>query len=77
MNVGGLNDNGVIAHALLPAKMDSLYFYAFEQRFATSVQSVYTFLLMAEDGEARTDRRSERKPALQCVESKRLLQKLL
>ena len=25
-DVGGLNDNGVIAHALLPAKMDSLYF---------------------------------------------------
>ena len=36
MNVGGLNNNGVIAHALV----DGQRVCAFEQSFATSVQSV-------------------------------------
>ena len=40
MNVGGLKHNGV-AHALVPAKMvREFVFHAFEQSFATSVQSV-------------------------------------
>ena len=44
MNVSGLNDNGVIAHALVPTKMDRIcVFHALEQSFATSVESVYTF----------------------------------
>ena len=41
MNVGGLNDNGVIAHVLVPVKMVRVcVFHAFKQSFATSVQSV-------------------------------------
>ena len=43
MNVGGLNDNGVIAHVLVPGKMVRefvCFICTFEQSFATSVQSV-------------------------------------
>ena len=42
MNVGGLKHNCVIAHALIvPLKMvREFVFHAFEQSFATSVQSV-------------------------------------
>ena len=41
MNIGGLNDSGVIAHALVPAKMvREFVFHALQQSFATSVQSV-------------------------------------
>ena len=82
MNVGGLNRNSVIAHALVPAR--------FPRRWSESLcvsclrtelcdfRTKCTFLLTAEDGEAGTDRRSDRKPALPlytpfCVESKRLL----
>ena len=41
MNVGGLKLNGVIAHALVSAKMFRVcVLHLFEQTFATSVQSV-------------------------------------
>ena len=78
MNVGGLNDNGVNAHALVPAKMVREFVFRTE---LCDFHAKCTFLPTAEDGEAQSDRRSERKPALplytlfQCVESKRLLQK--
>ena len=39
MNVGGLNNNGVIGHMLVPTKRVCV-FHAFEQSFATSVKSV-------------------------------------
>ena len=39
MNVGELNEKGVIAHALVPARMVR-EFVCFEQSFAISVQSV-------------------------------------
>ena len=40
MNVGGLKLNSVIAHALVPREDGQTVFHAFEQSFATSVQSV-------------------------------------
>ena len=42
MNVGGLKHNGVIAHMLVPAKMvvSEFVFHAFEESFATSMQTV-------------------------------------
>ena len=66
MNVGGLNRNSVIAHALVPAK--------FPRRWSEIVSCLRTelfdfranctFLPTAENGGAGMDRRSERKPAL-------------
>ena len=78
MNVGGLNDNGVIAYALVPRRWSESLCLRTE---LCVFHAKCTFLSTAEDSEARTDRQSERKPALplytlfQCVESKRLLQK--
>ena len=78
MNVGGLNDNGVIAYALVPRRWSESLCLRTE---LCDFHAKCTFLSTAEDSEARTDRQSERKPALplytlfQCVESKRLLQK--
>ena len=48
MNVGGLKLNGVISHALVPREDDQRVFHAFEESFATSVQSV-RFWSTAED----------------------------
>ena len=78
MNVGGLNDNGVIAYALVLRRWSESLCLRTE---LCDFHAKCTFLSTAEDSEARTDRQSERKPALplytlfQCVESKRLLQK--
>ena len=78
MNVGGLNDNGVIAYALVPRRWSESLCLRTE---LCDFHAKCTFLSTAEDSEARTDCQSERKPALplytqfQCVESKRLLQK--
>ena len=79
MNVSGLNDNGVIAHALVPAKLDGqrvCVFLAFEQSFATSVQSVRFCRRLKTE---KHERIARVKPALPlytpfCVDSKRLLQ---
>ena len=82
MNVGGLNRNSVIAHALVPVRFprrwsESLCVLCLRTELCDS-RAKYTFLPTAEDGEAGMDYRSDRKPALSlytpfCVESKRLL----
>ena len=51
-----INDNGVIAHALVLAKMVRVCVSCLQ----TELYAKCTFLPMAEDGEAQTDHWSER-----------------
>ena len=63
MNVGGLNQNGVTAHTLAPARFREFVCNMPSNR-ALRLPCKCMFLPTAEDGGAGTDRRIEHKPAL-------------